>query len=70
MITVVTVRSATAFPTFFHDLAFTGTSIGVIFMQMFFAASGAAGSMIRLVFYRCRRSSSLVRSKWAKILYR
>ena len=48
MISVVTVLSATAFPTFFHDLAFTGTSIGVIFMQMFFAASGAAGS-IRLV---------------------
>jgi len=48
MISVVTVLSATLFPTFFHNLAFTGTSIGVIFMQMFFAASGAAGS-IRLV---------------------
>jgi len=48
MISAVTVLSATLFPAFFQKLSFTGTSVGVIFMQMFFAASGAAGS-IRLV---------------------
>eukprot|EP00979_Chaetoceros_neogracilis_P000540 scaffold120_cov279-Chaetoceros_neogracile.AAC.12 len=37
MITVVTVRSATAFPTFSHDLAFTGTSIGVPSLFIFSA---------------------------------
>ena len=48
LISVVTVAGATILPKFFQNLAFTGTSLGVIFMQMFFAASGAAGS-IRLV---------------------
>lgn len=44
----MTVIAATSFPNFFQEHSITGTSIGVIFMQMFFAASGAAGS-IRLV---------------------
>jgi uncharacterized membrane protein len=48
MISAVTVLSATLFSTSFQKLAFTGTAVGVIFMQMFFAASGAAGS-IKLV---------------------
>lgn len=48
MISMVTVMAASLFPKFFQRISYTGTSIGVIFMQMFFAASGAAGS-IRLV---------------------
>jgi Predicted integral membrane protein len=48
LISIVTVIAASLFPNFFQSISFTGTSIGVIFMQMFFAASGAAGS-IRLV---------------------
>jgi uncharacterized membrane protein len=44
----LTVIGATIFPQFFKNLRSTGTAIGIIFMQMFFAASGAAGS-IRLV---------------------
>jgi len=48
LISIVTVMAASLFPKFFQSISFTGTSIGVIFMQMFFAASGAAGS-IRLV---------------------
>ncbi len=45
---MLTVFGATIFPEFFQNMRSTGTVIGVIFMQMFFAASGAAGS-IRLV---------------------
>jgi len=48
-ISTLTVAAATAFPTFFSSLSETGTALGVIFVQMFFACSGAAGS-IRMVF--------------------
>ena len=48
MISILTVVAATIFPKFFQKYRSTGTSIGVIFMQMFFAASGASGS-IKLV---------------------
>lgn len=48
MISVLTVIAATMFPKFFSRISETGTAIGVTFIQMFFAASGAAGS-IRLV---------------------
>lgn len=48
MISILTVLAATCFPSFFETHRTTGTSIGVIFMQMFFAASGATGS-IKLV---------------------
>lgn len=48
LISAATVIGATLFPRFFQELRSTGTAVGVIFMQMFFAASGAAGS-IRLV---------------------
>lgn len=48
---MATVSAATMFPKFFKELSFTGTTVGVIFMQMFFAASGAAGS-IRLVWQK------------------
>jgi uncharacterized membrane protein len=48
LISVLTVCAATSFPKFFSRISETGTSLGVAFIQMFFAASGAAGS-IRLV---------------------
>jgi uncharacterized membrane protein len=48
MISILTVVAATIFPLFFQKYRSTGTSVGVIFMQMFFAASGASGS-IKLV---------------------
>lgn len=48
MISVLTVLAATVFPKFFSRISETGTALGVTFIQMFFAASGAAGS-IRLV---------------------
>lgn len=49
LISTLTVLAATLFPTFFAALSETGTALGVIFVQMFFACSGAAGS-IRMVF--------------------
>jgi uncharacterized membrane protein len=48
-ISTLTVFAATAFPKFFARLSETGTALGVIFVQMFFACSGAAGS-VRMVF--------------------
>eukprot|EP00536_Pseudo-nitzschia_multiseries_P011610 jgi/Psemu1/326522/estExt_fgenesh1_pg.C_4050015 len=48
MISTLTVLAATVFPKFFARLSETGTALGVIFVQMFFACSGAAGS-IRMV---------------------
>uniref|UniRef100_A0A6U6CH16 DUF819 domain-containing protein n=1 Tax=Odontella aurita TaxID=265563 RepID=A0A6U6CH16_9STRA len=42
---VLTVAAATTFPGFFSCLRETGSTIGILFMQMFFAASGAAGSI-------------------------
>lgn len=49
LISTLTVLAATTFPDFFSSLSETGTALGVIFVQMFFACSGAAGS-IRMVF--------------------
>lgn len=48
MISVLTVLAATLFPPFFARISEAGTALGVTFIQMFFAVSGAAGS-IRLV---------------------
>lgn len=45
---ILTVLSATIFPKFFSRIQAAGTAMGIIFIQMFFAASGAAGS-IKLV---------------------
>ena len=45
MISILTVSCATLFPTYFQHLRSTGTAIGILFMQMFFAASGLAGSI-------------------------
>ncbi len=49
LISSLTVAAATVFPNFFSSLSQTGTAVGIIFVQMFFACSGAAGS-IRMVF--------------------
>jgi len=49
LISALTVLAATIFPSFFGKLSETGTALGVVFVQMFFACSGAAGS-IRMVF--------------------
>jgi uncharacterized membrane protein len=49
LISFLTVLAATGFPDFFSRLSETGTALGVIFVQLFFACSGAAGS-IRMVF--------------------
>ena len=49
LISTLTVAAATLFPTFFAKLSETGTALGVVFVQMFFACSGAAGSL-RMVF--------------------
>ncbi|GAX19045.1 hypothetical protein FisN_8Hh269 [Fistulifera solaris] len=45
----LTVIAATIFPHFFARIRTAGTALGIVFIQMFFAVSGAAGS-IRLVF--------------------
>lgn len=41
----LTVVAATLFPTFFSRIRTTGTALGILFIQMFFAASGASGSI-------------------------
>jgi len=45
LISMLTVTSATIFPSFFQKLRSTGTAIGILFMQMFFAVSGLGGSI-------------------------
>lgn len=49
VISLYTVAAATAFPKFFAALSSTGTALGVLFVQMFFAASGAAGSIVTVL---------------------
>ena len=45
LISLLTVASATIFPRFFSKLVPSGAALGVLIMQMFFAVSGAAGSI-------------------------
>lgn len=45
MISILTVCAATAFPNYFSSLRSSATAIGILFMQMFFAVSGSAGSI-------------------------
>jgi len=45
MISLCAVVAATMFSKFFSRLSMTSTAVGVIFIQMFFAVSGAAGSI-------------------------
>lgn len=42
---ILTVFAATAFPKFFSKLRSAGTAVGILFIQLFFAASGAAGNL-------------------------
>lgn len=42
---VLTVVAATTWPRFFAQIRSAGSAMGVLFIQMFFAASGAAGSI-------------------------
>ena len=53
---LLTVLSATAFPNWFSKLRTSGTAVGILFLQMFFASSGAAGSLLLVL----RRAPSLV----------
>lgn len=53
---LLTVLAATAFPNWFRKLRASGTAVGILFLQMFFAASGAAGSLLLVL----RRAPSLV----------
>ena len=48
MISLLTVAAATIRPKFFSRIRTAGTALGIVFIQMFFATSGAAGSL-RLV---------------------
>ncbi|CAB9519448.1 Protein of unknown function (DUF819) [Seminavis robusta] len=48
MISLLTVIAATLRPNFFARIRSAGTALGIVFIQMFFATSGAAGSL-RLV---------------------
>jgi uncharacterized membrane protein len=42
---ILTVAAATAFPRYFAGIRDAGTALGIIFIQCFFAASGASGSI-------------------------
>lgn len=53
---MLTVVAATVYPRWFRDLRKSGVAIGVLFLQMFFAASGAGGSLLLVL----RRAPSLV----------
>ncbi|KAL7535308.1 hypothetical protein ACHAXR_008456 [Thalassiosira sp. AJA248-18] len=53
---LLTVISATVFPRWFHQLRTSGIAIGVLFLQMFFAASGAGGSLLLVI----RQAPSLI----------
>ncbi|KAL7553162.1 hypothetical protein ACHAWF_016411 [Thalassiosira exigua] len=53
---LLTVLSATVFPGWFQRLRTSGTAVGILFLQMFFAASGAAGSLVLVL----RQAPSLV----------
>lgn len=53
---LLTVVSATAFPRWFQKLRTSGVAIGILFLQMFFAASGASGSLLLVL----RKAPSLI----------
>ena len=53
---LLTVVSATIFPTWFESLRSSGAAMGVLFLQMFFAASGAGGSLLLVL----RQAPSLI----------
>ena len=53
---LLTVVAATTIPNWFAKLRTSGTAIGILFLQMFFAASGASGSLLLVL----RKAPSLV----------
>ena len=53
---LLTVVSATMFPSWFESLRQSGTAMGILFLQMFFAASGAGGSLLLVL----RQAPSLI----------
>jgi len=53
---IVTVLAATIQPKWFRKLRSSGSAIGIVFLQLFFAASGASGSLLLVL----RRAPSLV----------
>jgi uncharacterized membrane protein len=46
LISMLTVVAATLRPAFFSRIRSAGTALGIVFIQMFFATSGAAGSLL------------------------
>lgn len=46
---ILTVVLATVFPQFFAKIRAAGTAVGIILIQLFFACSGAAGSLRRVI---------------------
>lgn len=53
---LLTVAAATIAPSWFQNLRSSGTAIGILFLQLFFAASGAAGSLALVL----RQAPSLI----------
>ena len=53
---ILTVIAATVQPKFFQKLRSTGSAIGILFLQLFFSASGASGSLLLVL----RRAPSLI----------
>jgi len=49
MVSLITVLSSTLFPKFFGSLRGVGSCLGVLFVQLFFVASGAAGSLVQVL---------------------
>ena len=49
MLSLCTVVCSTMFPKFFGSLRSVGSCLGVFFIQMFFAASGAAGNLVEVL---------------------
>jgi len=53
---LLTVVSATIYPSWFERLRSSGTAMGILFLQLFFAASGAGGSLLLVL----RQAPSLI----------
>jgi uncharacterized membrane protein len=53
---LLTVASATVIPQWFQKLRRSGLAIGILFLQLFFAASGASGSLVLVL----RQAPSLI----------
>lgn len=53
---ILTVLAATCYPKWFQKLRSSGSAIGILFLQLFFAASGASGSLVLVL----RRAPSLI----------